>query len=435
MDSGTTFSFVTSHAFNLIKTAFNAQCATEKYACTSRSKLNPPGTNSDDRKLSLGCWKFSQRTDGGLSDDDYALIRTFPPIEFHLEGGFKACVPPEQYFFLSDNNIHCIGINKDPQDVIGANLMVGYDVVFDQAQGQMGWARAYCDGPATPLPTCGAFAAKIAASGGDDAGPASPAASPPESPAASAPKSPAASAPKSPAASAPKSPAASTPKSPAASTPKSPAVSAPTSPAAAPKSPAASSPTPPARSSPSVAPAAAAKPASSSTKPEDEASGTTGGSTTVDGSSADASNAGGDARVVGMSAEWVAVLGSVVVVCLAPLLVGMCFVVMPKVFSWLDCYAAGAGPGRIRGGKKGYTPVAARGGGGFHDDEDEEDEEAELDQGDLRALEMLESYRDKLEKEDDGFDEEDEEDDGVAIGAATAPNDFTHDGYADDDAV
>ena len=50
-------------------------------------------------------------------------IRSFPPIEFTLENVSKHAFH-QSSTFPSDNGIHCIGINKDPQDVLGANLMV-----------------------------------------------------------------------------------------------------------------------------------------------------------------------------------------------------------------------------------------------------------------------------------------------------------------------
>lgn len=70
-------------------------------------------------------------------------MATFPPIEFHLQGakgqsGPMVCITPSQYFFVSDNGIHCIGINSDAQNVIGANLMENFNVVFDQNKLQMG---------------------------------------------------------------------------------------------------------------------------------------------------------------------------------------------------------------------------------------------------------------------------------------------------------
>merc|ERR1711881_624138 len=57
-----------------------------------------------------------------------------------------------------------MGINKDPQNVIGANLMASFDVVFDQKAEKMGWARAHCDAPGSALPVCGEFAKKYKAS-------------------------------------------------------------------------------------------------------------------------------------------------------------------------------------------------------------------------------------------------------------------------------
>jgi hypothetical protein len=161
VDSGTTFSFVRSSTFRKMKSAFDAACSTAEYACTANSARNPHGTNSEDVRTSIGCWKFDVKPSGVLTEKGNEQIATYPPIEFELAGGFQACIPPEQYFFLSDNNIHCVGINSDPQDVIGANLMADFDVVFDQQSLRMGWARAHCDKPGSPLPTCGHFARRV----------------------------------------------------------------------------------------------------------------------------------------------------------------------------------------------------------------------------------------------------------------------------------
>merc|ERR1712159_203613 len=101
VDSGTTFSFVRSSTFNKMKSAFDAACGTAKYACTANTGRNPPGTNSDDVRTSIGCWKFDVMSDGTLTDKGNDQIATYPPIEFELAGGFYACIPPGQYFFLS----------------------------------------------------------------------------------------------------------------------------------------------------------------------------------------------------------------------------------------------------------------------------------------------------------------------------------------------
>ena len=143
VDSGTSYSFVQSSVYAIMKSNLRAQCKSGEYDCQSLSGLNPSGTNSEDRRLSLGCWKLSSK--GQTDDEALRNMATYPPIELHLQGGASVCIPPSQYFFMSDNGIHCIGINSDAQNVIGANLMQNFNVVFDQNKLQMGWARASCD--------------------------------------------------------------------------------------------------------------------------------------------------------------------------------------------------------------------------------------------------------------------------------------------------
>ena len=114
VDSGTSFSFVKNQVYIKLKSEFFAQCSSDKYTCDNIAGPNPPGTNSEDKRLSIGCWKLSQA--GETDAEALENMRSFPPIEFHMKGltsseEVHVCVVPEQYFFLSDNGIHCVGIN------------------------------------------------------------------------------------------------------------------------------------------------------------------------------------------------------------------------------------------------------------------------------------------------------------------------------------
>ena len=57
------------------------------------------------------------------------------------------CIPPHQYFFLSGAaaSVYCVGVFKDSQDVIGANLLENFMAVFQYSPSRLGIARAPCD--------------------------------------------------------------------------------------------------------------------------------------------------------------------------------------------------------------------------------------------------------------------------------------------------
>ena len=67
-------------------------------------------------------------------------MATFPSISFQLAassttphaGAPVMCIPPHQYFScrVPAANVYCVGVFKDSQDVIGANLLENFMVVF-----------------------------------------------------------------------------------------------------------------------------------------------------------------------------------------------------------------------------------------------------------------------------------------------------------------
>jgi len=70
---------------------------------------------------------------------------TFPSIQLRMPGDVLACIPPRQYFFESSEGVYCVGIMRGTSDVVGANLLQGFHVTFDESRGRIGWARAQCD--------------------------------------------------------------------------------------------------------------------------------------------------------------------------------------------------------------------------------------------------------------------------------------------------
>ena len=141
-DSGTSYTFLPTAVFNVIKPAFDAFCRASPGHCVYKSK-NPPGTQSEDKRDSLGCY-------GKLND---AMKDTFPGITFEFIGGATLCIPPRAYFF-EYSRISCIGISRDvaqEQFMLGANAMVDHNVVFDLEQNKLGIAVSKCDHQSTHM--------------------------------------------------------------------------------------------------------------------------------------------------------------------------------------------------------------------------------------------------------------------------------------------
>ena len=141
-DSGTSYTFLPTKVFNVIKPAFDAFCSASLGHCLHKVK-NPPGTQTIDKRYSLGCY--------GKLDD--AMKDTFPGITFEFVGGATLCIPPRAYFFEYDR-ISCIGISRDvdqEQFMLGANAMVDHNVVFDLGQNKLGIAVSKCDHESTHM--------------------------------------------------------------------------------------------------------------------------------------------------------------------------------------------------------------------------------------------------------------------------------------------
>ena len=145
IDSGSTFSYMKNHNWKLLRDNMIKYCNGK---CQSESTLNPGGDSSGDSSLSLGCYKFSRDP----SQRNHQMS-TFPSITFRYlrsdsgQNMVNMSVPAEQYFFLSGvrASVYCIGIFKDAQDIIGANLLANFLIVFQETPQRIGLARAQCD--------------------------------------------------------------------------------------------------------------------------------------------------------------------------------------------------------------------------------------------------------------------------------------------------
>jgi hypothetical protein len=148
VDCGSTFSFMQKTNWNKLRSGLIEYCGKDASTrCQSEAGRNPGGDESGDADLSLGCYKFSTDRTTRM-----AQLSTFPSITFKYQKSdgqagemLSMCVPAEQYFFLSGAaaNVYCGGIFKDAQNVIGANLLANFLVVFKNDR--MGLARAQCD--------------------------------------------------------------------------------------------------------------------------------------------------------------------------------------------------------------------------------------------------------------------------------------------------
>ena len=137
-DSGTSYSYVPEQVFLILKNFFDQFCAeNEGSKCMHDGVEFPPGTDRQDKKTSLSCFK-------ALTPDQKKSI---PPIKFIFEGNDFAelVVDPEDYFCPESSTIDCIGIFKDNDYTIGANLMRSHDIVFDVDKKRLGIAPATCD--------------------------------------------------------------------------------------------------------------------------------------------------------------------------------------------------------------------------------------------------------------------------------------------------
>ena len=134
VDSGTTFTYLPSGAFNGVKTKMTQWCSGGSGRCKGRS-----GHVSQE---SL-CWQLARPED----------IHTFPHLQIVLKGyqGSPSVildVSPEHWVVPMDwdEGYACIGTYSNGGDgtVVGANAMQGHDVVFDREHGRIGFAESDC---------------------------------------------------------------------------------------------------------------------------------------------------------------------------------------------------------------------------------------------------------------------------------------------------
>ena len=144
IDSGSTFSFMRKKNWDVLKDHILDFC-TDKQKCLSDAERNPGGSISNDAEISLGCYKFS-------NENKTRYMDTFPILQFQLDqfnhsAPIDMKIPPHQYFFLSGpfSNVYCIGIFLDMQNVIGANLLENFLIVFKDSPSHMGIASANCN--------------------------------------------------------------------------------------------------------------------------------------------------------------------------------------------------------------------------------------------------------------------------------------------------
>jgi hypothetical protein len=146
IDSGSTFSFMRTPNWKLLQDEFIQKCENIT-SCISEAERNPFGSSGDDAQLSIGCYKFSDKKDMRLLQ-----MKSFPNLTFQIpnsenDNPVSIVFEPEQYFFLSGpfSNVYCIGIFRDLQNVIGANLLENFLVVFEDNPARMGISKAQCN--------------------------------------------------------------------------------------------------------------------------------------------------------------------------------------------------------------------------------------------------------------------------------------------------
>ena len=116
IDTGSTFSYVTPGIWAPLSAAWHAWCKAPSPTGAARCV----GTPSSHDATSIACFTASS-----------AEASTFPTVRLALDGGVTMCIPPEQVMFEEEGHL-CVGLLKDPRLVIGANLMLDYDVAFDR---------------------------------------------------------------------------------------------------------------------------------------------------------------------------------------------------------------------------------------------------------------------------------------------------------------
>lgn len=153
VDSGTTFTYVPSVAFNSLLVAIDNYCS-QAGKCVGSSRH----IEQESR-----CWNLASPAD----------LNTFPSISIKLSGWGGASdvnvpIAPAHLFINMgwDQGAYCLGVydNGNGGGVLGGNAMMGHDVIFDLESTRIGFAESDCvldpswivpagDPSATPTPT------------------------------------------------------------------------------------------------------------------------------------------------------------------------------------------------------------------------------------------------------------------------------------------
>lgn len=135
VDSGTTFTYLPQAMFRTLETRISAWCAAYKGRCAGqRVTVNGEGL----------CYKLTNPTD----------ISTFPELSFRMQGGEVWDLPQDKLFVnmvWDSPKTYCLSVYSNGHEnsaVLGANIMMGHDVVFDLTNRTIGWAFSGCNLPA-----------------------------------------------------------------------------------------------------------------------------------------------------------------------------------------------------------------------------------------------------------------------------------------------
>jgi hypothetical protein len=136
LDSGTTYSFIPSSVFNMIREQINAYCGSG-YA--SGDKCLGKKNNQADPDA-INCYTVSDAHGGNLTK----VMHTFPAIVLHLDNDVKLNVLPYQYFYKTAGNSLCIGMYKDSEFILGMNFFQYQNIIFDKPNKRIGFIPARC---------------------------------------------------------------------------------------------------------------------------------------------------------------------------------------------------------------------------------------------------------------------------------------------------
>ena len=148
VDSGTTYTYLPYTIANKVTNTFETFCGKDSKNCL--------GEKTSEDPESVYCIQPNKNvTLQELSD-------SLPSITIRLKGhkgnynsdsqfsdDVTLCIPPGQYLYQW-NNSYCAGFLRDPDFVIGNNVMMNYDVVFDRTNHVIGFVRSACDGTQPP---------------------------------------------------------------------------------------------------------------------------------------------------------------------------------------------------------------------------------------------------------------------------------------------